>query len=110
MTNAIVTGGASGIGAAIVSRLRHQGLEVEVLDLTTGFDVGESEAWETVEAPDVACLNAGVLGGPPDPADLTLGEYVSFSSGAVGKIVQITDAGATGNAWTTSRPCSPVVG
>lgn len=75
MTSAIVTGGASGIGSAIVSRLRHEGLEVEVLDLTTGFDVGEPEAWEAVEAPDVACLNAGVPGGPPDPADLTLDGY-----------------------------------
>lgn len=75
MTSAIVTGGASGIGAAIVSRLRHEGLEVEVLDLTTGFDVGEPEAWEAIEAPHVACLNAGVVGGPPDPAELTLDGY-----------------------------------
>lgn len=75
MTSAIVTGGASGIGAAIVARLRHEGLDVDVLDLTTGFDVGEPEDWEAVEATDVACLNAGVLGGPPDPADLTLDGY-----------------------------------
>lgn len=35
---AIVTGGASGLGAAMVAGLRSQGLEVEVLDLTTGFE------------------------------------------------------------------------
>ena len=58
---AIVTGGAAGLGAAMVSRLRAEGLDVEVLDLTTGFDV--------------ACLNAGVLGGEPDPAEMSLDTY-----------------------------------
>lgn len=72
---ALVTGGASGIGAAIVARLRAEGAEVEVLDLTTGFDVADPEAWERVGPVDVACLNAGVLGGPADPADLTLEAY-----------------------------------
>ena len=42
-----------------------------MLDLTTGFDVGDPSDWDTVEAVDVACLNAGVLGGPADPAELT---------------------------------------
>jgi NAD(P)-dependent dehydrogenase (short-subunit alcohol dehydrogenase family) len=72
---AIVTGGASGIGAALAARLRAEGLAVQVLDLATGFDVADTEAWERVEAVDVACLNAGVLGGPPDPADLPLETY-----------------------------------
>ena len=31
--------------------------------------------WDAVEPVDVACLNAGVLGGPPDPAELTLEGY-----------------------------------
>jgi NAD(P)-dependent dehydrogenase (short-subunit alcohol dehydrogenase family) len=70
-----VTGGASGLGAAIVSRLRAADAEVDVLDLTTGFDVSDPEAWERVEAVDVACLNAGVLGGSADPAELTLEQY-----------------------------------
>jgi len=70
-----VTGGASGLGAAMVARLRTEGLEVEVLDLTTGFDVAEAEHWERVESVDVACLNAGVLGGPPDPSEITLAGY-----------------------------------
>jgi NAD(P)-dependent dehydrogenase (short-subunit alcohol dehydrogenase family) len=72
---AIVTGGASGIGAAIVERLRREGHEVEVLDLTTGFDVSEPEHWERVGPVDVACLNAGVLGAGPDPAELDLDRY-----------------------------------
>jgi NAD(P)-dependent dehydrogenase (short-subunit alcohol dehydrogenase family) len=75
VTSALVTGGASGIGAAIVERLRAEGLDVDVLDLETGFDVVDSEAWERVGAVDVACLNAGVLGGPTDVAALRVEEY-----------------------------------
>lgn len=72
---ALVTGGASGIGAALVSRLRAEGFDVEALDLVTGFDVSDPEAWEDVEPVEVACLNAGVLGGPSDPAELTVDGY-----------------------------------
>ena len=72
---ALVTGGASGIGAALVSRLRTEGFDVESLDLVTGFDVTDPEAWEDTGPVDVACLNAGVLGGPSDPAELTLDGY-----------------------------------
>ena len=73
--HALVTGGASGIGAAFVARLRTEGFEVESLDLVTGFDVTDPEAWEDIGPVDVACLNAGVLGGPSDPAELTLDGY-----------------------------------
>ncbi len=72
---AIVTGGASGIGAALVSRLRAEAFDVESLDLVTGFDVSDPEGWDEVGPVDVACLNAGVLGGPADPAELTLEGY-----------------------------------
>jgi NAD(P)-dependent dehydrogenase (short-subunit alcohol dehydrogenase family) len=75
VTTALVTGGASGIGAALAARLRAEGLEVEVLDLTTGFDVTDPGDWERVERVGVACLNAGVLGGPADPAELTVADY-----------------------------------
>ena len=60
---AVVTGGASGIGAALVSRLRAEGF------------VSDPDAWDDVEPVEIACLNAGVLGGPPDPAELTLEGY-----------------------------------
>jgi NAD(P)-dependent dehydrogenase (short-subunit alcohol dehydrogenase family) len=63
---AVVTGGASGIGAAIGERLRGDGFDVEVLDVATGFDVRDPAAWERVGAVDVACLNAGVVTGEAD--------------------------------------------
>jgi NAD(P)-dependent dehydrogenase (short-subunit alcohol dehydrogenase family) len=63
------------LGAAIVSRLRAEGLEVEVLDLTTGFDVTVPHRWESVGPVDVACLNAGVLGSEGDPAEIDLESY-----------------------------------
>jgi NAD(P)-dependent dehydrogenase (short-subunit alcohol dehydrogenase family) len=72
---AIVTGGASGLGAAIVARLSSGGFDVEALDLATGFDVAEPEHWERVGPVEVACLNAGVLGGAADPAELALDGY-----------------------------------
>jgi len=72
---AIVTGGASGIGAAMVTRLRAEEIEVEVLDLTNGFDVTEPDHWDEVGPVEIACLNAGVLGGPADPAQISLERY-----------------------------------
>ncbi len=75
MSRAIVTGGASGIGAAIADLLRADGVEVEILDLATGFDVSDPEHWDRVGEVDLACLNAGVLGGAADPADLSLEAY-----------------------------------
>jgi NAD(P)-dependent dehydrogenase (short-subunit alcohol dehydrogenase family) len=63
---AIVTGGRSGIGAAIVAALEADGTDVEVLDLADGFDVGSSADWETVLPAQLVCLNAGVLTGESD--------------------------------------------
>ena len=64
-----------GIGAAMVARLRAEGIDVEVLDLTTGFDVTEPDHWDAVGPVEIACLNAGVLGGAADPAELSLERY-----------------------------------
>jgi NAD(P)-dependent dehydrogenase (short-subunit alcohol dehydrogenase family) len=78
---AIVTGGASGIGAACVARLRKAGARVAVLDLveTTDADIsialnvsdeqqvvhGVARAANDLGRLDVAVLSAGVGGGVP---------------------------------------------
>ena len=72
---ALVTGSAGGIGRAIVERLRTEGLEVRELDLVSGFDVTDPEAWEHIGSVDLACLNAGVLTGSDDVASLTDDQY-----------------------------------
>jgi NAD(P)-dependent dehydrogenase (short-subunit alcohol dehydrogenase family) len=68
---ALVTGGASGIGAAVVERLEDDGAQVTVLDLTEGFDVSDAAAWESVGAVELACLNAGIVTGLEDVRELS---------------------------------------
>jgi NAD(P)-dependent dehydrogenase (short-subunit alcohol dehydrogenase family) len=63
---ALVTGAASGIGAAIVASLERSECDVLALDLEDGFDVGDPQAWGSVGAVEVACLNAGVTTGERD--------------------------------------------
>jgi NAD(P)-dependent dehydrogenase (short-subunit alcohol dehydrogenase family) len=72
---ALVTGGASGIGAATVDLLRSEGTEVQSLDLTGGFDVSDPHAWETIGAVELACLNAGVTTGEQDVRRLSADAY-----------------------------------
>ena len=72
---ALVTGSAGGIGRAIVTKLRAEGFDVKELDLVSGFDVTDPEAWEHVGSVDLACLNAGVLTGSDDIAALTDEQY-----------------------------------
>jgi NAD(P)-dependent dehydrogenase (short-subunit alcohol dehydrogenase family) len=72
---ALVTGGASGIGAATVNLLRSEGAEVESLDLAGGFDVSDVQGWETVGAVELACLNAGVVTGEHDVTRLSDDAY-----------------------------------
>jgi len=66
--SALVTGGASGIGAAVVRLLEREGTEVHSLDVTTGFDVSDPAAWDTVAGVDFAFLNAGIGGSGDDLA------------------------------------------
>jgi len=74
-STALVTGGASGIGAATVALLERGGAEVQVLDLSDGFDVGDPAAWESVGPVELAFLNAGVATGERDVAALTDEQY-----------------------------------
>ena len=72
---ALVTGGASGIGAAIAERLEDDGAEVRVLDLSEGFDVSDAAAWESVGPVQLACLNAGIVTGTADVRELSDDRY-----------------------------------
>lgn len=72
---ALVTGAAGGIGKAIVAKLRGEGFEVKELDLVSGFDVSDPDAWEHVGSVDLACLNAGIVTGSDDIAALTDDQY-----------------------------------
>jgi NAD(P)-dependent dehydrogenase (short-subunit alcohol dehydrogenase family) len=73
--SALVTGGRSGIGAALVAALEREGVAVEVLDLVDGFDVSDQRAWEQVGPVDLACLNAGVTTGEGNIASVTDEQY-----------------------------------
>lgn len=66
--SALVTGGASGIGAALVAALEAEGTTVEVLDLSTGFDVADHARWQVVGPVELAVLNAGIGGASDDLA------------------------------------------
>lgn len=72
---ALVTGSAGGIGSAIVRKLTAEGFDVKGLDLVDGFDVTDPDAWEHVGSVELACLNAGVLTGSDDIAQLTDDQY-----------------------------------
>jgi NAD(P)-dependent dehydrogenase (short-subunit alcohol dehydrogenase family) len=73
--SALVTGGRSGIGAATVAALERDGIDVQVLDIVYGFDVGDPQAWDEVPAVDLACLNAGVTTQEGDITKLTDEQY-----------------------------------
>lgn len=72
---ALVTGGASGIGAAIVELLLAEGATVDVLDVRDGFDVSDPRVWDDVGPVELACLNAGVVTGERDVTRLSDDTY-----------------------------------
>jgi NAD(P)-dependent dehydrogenase (short-subunit alcohol dehydrogenase family) len=72
---ALVTGGEGGIGRALRARLEREGCTVESLDVRSGFDVTDPDAWEAVGPVDLAFLNAGVLTGEADPRRLSVDVY-----------------------------------
>ena len=99
--SALVTGGRSGIGAAIVAALEREGYDVQVLDIVDGFDVSDPRAWDAVEAVDIACLNAGVVSAEPDVAHITDGRYrhilgVNLDGVVFGvrRLAQVMDSGS----------------
>ena len=91
---ALVTGGASGIGEAIVRRVASEGAQVVVVDIdelgarrvadevggtAIAADVSRASDWddlaERLERLDAAFLNAGVTTGTPSVAELTDEQY-----------------------------------
>jgi NAD(P)-dependent dehydrogenase (short-subunit alcohol dehydrogenase family) len=51
--------------------LERDGHEVRVLDVADGFDVGDAQAWESVDAVELAFLNAGVTTGASEIAEVS---------------------------------------
>jgi len=99
--SALVTGAASGIGAAAVATLEAEGCDVLSLDLATGFDVADATAWQQVGAVDFAFLNAGVATGVGEIAELD-GERYRRAVGAnvdgvvlgTGRMAQVMEPGS----------------
>ena len=99
--SALVTGGRSGIGAAVVAALEREGTAVQVLDVVDGFNVADPRAWDGVGAIDLACLNAGIVTGEGDVAQLTdeqyrriLGVNVDGVVYGVRRLASVMDGGA----------------
>lgn len=76
MKKALVTGGASGIGAALVDLLIAEGYAVTALDLSAGPGITVADASEVpYDLFDLVFLNAGIIG-QPGPAWATSNEDV----------------------------------
>ncbi len=116
---ALVTGGEGGIGRALQARLEQEGCDVESLDLRSGFDVTDPQAWEGVGAVELAFLNAGVLTGEADPRRLSVEAYrravaVNVDGVVLGvrRLARVMDTGAivvtASLAGLTGMPSDPV--
>lgn len=106
---ALVTGGEGGIGRAIRARLEAEGYEVQSLDLVNGFDVTDPAAWEDVGAVDIACLNAGVLGGDYRRAIAVNVDGIVFGMQRLASVMQGGAIVATASlAGLTAMPSDPV--
>ncbi len=55
--------------------LEQEGAEVQALDLSTGFDVSDPAAWESVGPVEFAYLNAGVTTGESEIESVTDAQY-----------------------------------
>jgi NAD(P)-dependent dehydrogenase (short-subunit alcohol dehydrogenase family) len=71
MTRALVTGGASGIGAAVVAKLRERGLEVAVADLPDVDVRDEAQVAAAVQDVDLL-VNAAGIGSTTNAPDTPL--------------------------------------
>jgi NAD(P)-dependent dehydrogenase (short-subunit alcohol dehydrogenase family) len=106
---ALVTGGEGGLGRAIRSRLEAEGYDVQSLDIRSGFDVSDPDAWSSVGAVDIACLNAGVLG-----ADYRTAVSVNVDGVVLGvqRLAGVMDGGAivatASLAGLTAMPSDPI--
>jgi 2-keto-3-deoxy-L-fuconate dehydrogenase len=69
---ALVTGGASGIGAAVAQRLAAGGAEVVVADLATGWDVRDEEQVASVMTGVDVLVNAAGIGSTTNAPDTPL--------------------------------------
>ena len=105
---ALVTGGASGIGAAVVSLLRREGAEVTVLDIRDGFDVADPTAWDGVGAVDLAFLNAGVTSTAETVADYRRVVGVNVD-GVVFGVMRLAEVMAPGSAIVATASLAGLV-
>src|SRR5690348_11498267 len=81
---ALVTGGASGIGAATADRLRAGGAEVHVFDLANGDDVRDAAqlgaAVDRLHRLDILVCAAGVAGDSVHTEEITSDEWARVHS------------------------------
>ena len=134
---AVVTGGGSGIGAALVALLRADGAQVLAADVdaaglasvaaSTGaatrvVDVADAsanvamidDAVTRFGGVDLVFLNAGILGrpigdqgSPYGPGDLDLDRYRAVVGVNLDAVVHGTLAAARRGSWRTGRRCRP---